>query len=67
MIGCWVGPYHHDEFATTYLFMKHRPIWKWSCYSPIGRSDAIVDDLRIKQREEQQLFEESVSSRGLSK
>lgn len=67
MIRCWVGSYHHDEFGETHFFIKHRPIWKWSFYSPIGMSDATLDNLSIKEREEQQLFEEFVSSRGLSK
>lgn len=63
----WLGVYHHDEFAETHLFLKHRPTWKWTFYSPIGMSDKTVDDLSKEQKEEQLLFEEFISSKGMSK
>ncbi|PTX20021.1 hypothetical protein C8N40_10393 [Pontibacter mucosus] len=63
----WLGVYHHDEFAETHLFIKHRPTWKWTFYSPIGMSDKKVEDLSIEQKKEQLLFEEFISSKGMSK
>jgi hypothetical protein len=63
----WTGVYHHDEFAETHFFIKHRPIWKWTFYSPIGMSDYQLNDLTEEQRTEQLLFEEFISSKGISK
>ncbi|KAA3438396.1 hypothetical protein [Rufibacter hautae] len=63
----WLGLYHHDEFAETHLFLKHRPIWKWIFYTPLGLSDLTMKDLSPEEQEEQRLFEEFFSSKGLSK
>lgn len=62
----WLGIYQHNEFATTHLFLKHRPTWKWSFHSPVGMSDDTLHDLTKEQREEQLLFNEFVSSKGYS-
>ncbi|WP_210464666.1 hypothetical protein [Rufibacter roseolus] len=63
----WLGLYHHDEFAETHLFLKHRPTLKWTFYSPLGMSDLTMKDLTPQEQEEQRLFEEFISSKGLSK
>ncbi len=63
----WVGVYHHDEYAETHIFIKHRPIWQWTFYSPIGMSNHQLDDLTEEQRKEQLLFEEFISSKGMSR
>ena len=63
----WLGVYIHDEFFETHLFVKHRPIWKWKFYSPIGMSDKTMDDLSLKEQEEQKLFDEFVRDHGMSR
>jgi hypothetical protein len=67
LIRLWFGIYHHDEYAETHLFFKHRPTLKWTFYSPIGMSNLELDDLDEEERREQLLFEEFVSSKGMSK
>ena len=62
----FVGVYSHDEFGGTNLFIKHRPIWKWSFYSPIGMSDIEIKDLSTKEQKEQLLFNEFITHKGLS-
>jgi hypothetical protein len=69
MILCrfWVGLYHHDEFAETHLFLKHRPTWKWMFYSPKGQSNLRIQDLSPEEQTEQKLFDEFVYSQGMSR
>ncbi|MER2997076.1 hypothetical protein [Pontibacter populi] len=67
LIRLWFGIYHHDEYAETHLFFKYRPTWKWTFYSPIGMSSLELEDLNEEERMEQILFEEFVSSKGMSK
>lgn len=63
----WFGVYDHNEFAETALFMKHRPIWKWKFYSPIGMSDVQLEDLSEEKQKEQLLFKEFVTDQHLSR
>lgn len=63
----WFGVYDHDEFAETELFMKHRPIWQWKFYSPIGMSDMRFEDLSEEKQKEQLLFKEFVTDQHLSR
>ena len=44
-IRFFCGVYIHDEFGEKHLFLKHRPIWKWKFYSPIGMSDLKMEEL----------------------
>jgi hypothetical protein len=67
MIRLWTGVYPHDEFAETHFFIKHRPTCKWTFYSPIGMSDNQLNNLTEERRVEQLLFEEFISSKGMSK
>ncbi|MCX2738913.1 hypothetical protein [Pontibacter anaerobius] len=67
VVRLWFGIYLHDEFGETHLFLKHRPTWKWEFYSPLGMSDLRIEDLPKEKRNEQLLFEEFVSSRGMSR
>lgn len=62
----FVGVYSHDEFGGTNLFIKHRPTWKWSFYSPIGMSDIEIKDLSTEEQKEQLLFNEFITNKGLS-
>lgn len=63
-IRLWCGVYQHDEFAgETYLFVKHRPIWKWWFYSPIGQSDDTLNGLGSAAQKEQLLYWEFVRDR----
>ncbi len=66
-IRLWLGVYTHDEFGGAHLFIKHRPIWKWSFYSPIGMSDLSEEDLTPEKREEQRWFHEFATARGMSR
>ncbi|WP_369995670.1 hypothetical protein [Winogradskyella sp.] len=63
----WIGIYEHDEFGSEHIFIKHRAIWKTYFYSPVGMSDLLISDLTIEKQKEQILFDEFVSSKGLSK
>jgi len=62
----WIGIYEHNEFSSTHIFLKHRPIWKWCFYSPIGMGE--LDKLTTpEQRNEQRLFDEFITQKGLSR
>ena len=62
------GVYRHNEFVwENYLFMKHRLIWKWRFYSPIGMSDLTLNDLTEEEKKEEILFNEFIIEQGLSK
>lgn len=65
-IRLFCGVYIHDEFADKHLFLKHRPIWKWKFYSPIGMSDLKIEELSKEERIEQKYFDEFVNEKGLS-
>lgn len=67
LLRFFTGIYDHDEFAETHFFIKHRPIWKWKFYSPIGQSDLKLEDLNLGDQKEQLLFDEFIRKRGLSK
>ena len=61
------GIYIHDEFGEPHFFIKHRPIWKWRFYSPIGQSDLKFEDLTHEAQKEQLFFNEFIRNRGLSR
>ncbi|MFP4845816.1 hypothetical protein [Winogradskyella sp. PE311] len=63
----WIGVYEHDEFGSTHIFIKYRPVWKSYFYSPIGMSDSLLIQFPSEKQIEQILFNEFVSSKGLSK
>jgi hypothetical protein len=48
------------------FFIKHRPVWKWEFYSPIGMSDMKIDELSKEKQIEQEYFNEFVLDQGLS-
>lgn len=54
------GVYVDDEFGDESLFIKHRPIWKWRFYSPIGMSDLKMEDLTKENQMEEQYYEEFI-------
>ncbi|MDX6188742.1 hypothetical protein SGQ83_05225 [Flavobacterium sp. Fl-318] len=60
------GVYNHDEFAESHFFIKHRPIWKWKFYSPLGMSDMKSEELSEEEQIEQKYFEEFIKERSLS-
>ena len=66
LIRFFCGVYIHDEFGEKHLFLKHRPIWKWKFYSPIGMSDLKMEELSKENQLEQNYFNAFVSKRGLS-
>ncbi|WP_281235034.1 hypothetical protein [Flavobacterium gelatinilyticum] len=65
-IRLFCGVYHHDEFAEKYFFVKYRPTWKWSFYSPIGMSDTKMEELSKEEQIEQKYFNEFIKGQGLS-
>lgn len=67
VIRLFAGVYIHDEFGETHFFLKHRPIWKWSFYSPVGQSDLKFEYLNNDDQKEQILFDEFIRERGLSR
>lgn len=67
LIRFFCGVYTHDEFCDDYLFVKYRPTWKWSFYSPIGMSDKKMEELSKKEQIEQKYFNEFITAQGHSK
>ncbi|WP_264529140.1 hypothetical protein [Flavobacterium sp. N502540] len=61
------GVYDHDEFAESHFFIKHRPIWKWNFYSPIGMSDKKNEELTQEEQIEQKYFNTFIKDQGLSR
>jgi len=61
------GIYQHDEYPESHFFIKHRPVWKWYFYSPIGMSDLKYSDLTKEQQKEQDYFDEFISKSGMSR
>lgn len=61
------GVYRHDEFPEKHFFIKHRPIWKWGFFSPIGQSDLTIQELTKEEQIEQKYFNEFVIDQGLSR
>ncbi len=64
-IRFYTGVYIHDEFGSKHFFIKHRPIWKWTFYSPIGMSDKNINDLSDTEKLEQKLFDEFITKQGI--
>lgn len=66
IIRFFCGVYIHDEFATKHLFIKYRPTWKLTFYSPIGMSDRKIEELSEEEQIDQKYFNEFVLDQGLS-
>jgi len=66
VVRLFFGVYADDEFGGSNLFVKHRPVWKWKFYSPIGMSDRKLEELSEEQKEEQVYFDEFVAKKRLS-
>lgn len=66
-IRLWFGVYVHDEFCDKHIFIKHKPVWKWKFYSPVGMSDLKLEDLSPEKQYEQKMFNEFIKEQGLSK
>lgn len=60
----FLGVYEHREFADKYLFLKHRPTFKFYFYAPLGESDGTLNDLDPELRYEEMMFQEFVEGRG---
>lgn len=54
------GVYVDDEFGDESLFIKHRPIWKWKFYSPIGMSDLKMENLTTEKQIEEKYYDEFI-------
>jgi hypothetical protein len=66
-IRLFCGVYIHDEFLERHFFIKHRPSWKWTFYSPLGMSDKKIEQLSEENQAEQKYFNEFVRDQGLSR
>ena len=66
-IRLFCGVYIHDEFLERHFFIKHRPTWKWTFYSPLGMSDNKIEDLSKEKQTEEKYFNEFVRDQGLSR
>ncbi|KQW98649.1 hypothetical protein [Flavobacterium sp. Root420] len=66
-IRLFCGIYIHDEFAEKHFFIKYRPCWKWTFYSPLGMSDNKIEELSEENQIEQKYFNEFVRNQGLSR
>jgi hypothetical protein len=58
------GVFQDREFATLYLFSKHRPSAKFFFYAPIGESDTHLEDLPSPKQYEEKAFDEFVYTGG---
>ncbi|WP_286969384.1 MULTISPECIES: hypothetical protein [unclassified Flavobacterium] len=67
IIRLFCGVYIHDEFAEKHLFIKYKPTWKWTFYSPIRMSDTKIEELSKEEQIEQQYFNEFIKDKGLSR
>ena len=59
-IRFFCGVYVHDKFAERHFFIKHRPTWKWTFYSPIGISNKKIEELSEENQIEQKYFNEFI-------
>lgn len=67
-VSLFVGVYEHREFANRYVFIKHRPAFKWYFYSPCGESDRTLASLAPDKAREETAFVEFVErGRGSSR
>jgi len=66
MAADWLslGLFQDREFATVYLFTKHRPSLKIFFYSPLGESDKRIEDLSRQKQNEETAFDEFVYKGG---
>ncbi|WP_316634420.1 hypothetical protein [uncultured Flavobacterium sp.] len=59
-IRLFCGVYVHDKFAERHFFIKYRPTWKWTFYSPIGISNKKIEELSKEDQIEQKYFNEFI-------
>jgi len=57
------GVYKDDEFAGKFFFIKHKPAWKWSFYSPRAMSDLPLTEMSEEQKKEQAMYDQFVPNR----
>jgi len=62
LIPVWLflGIFQDREFATLYLFTKHRPTLKFFFHAPLGESDNRIEDLPPQKQYEEKAFQEFV-------
>ena len=60
----FLGIYRDREFSDKYLFIKHRPTFKFNFYAPAGESDKKPEDLAPENRQEEIMFIEFVEKGG---
>ena len=58
------GIFQDREFATLYLFRKHRATLKIFFYAPLGESDNQINSLSPRKQNEEKAFNEFVYSGG---
>lgn len=57
------GIYKDDEFQGKFFFIKNKPTWKWSFYSPRAMSDTSLDEMSEKKKNEQLMYDKYVPNR----
>lgn len=60
----FLGIYRDREFGDRYIFIKHRPTFKFKFYAPLGESDYKLSDLNPVQRYEETMYREYVEEGG---
>ncbi|MET3730504.1 hypothetical protein [Moheibacter stercoris] len=63
IIRLFGGIYKDDEFQGKIFFIKHKPSWKWSFYSPRAMSDMTLEEMSEKKKKEQIQFDEFIPKR----
>ena len=60
----FLGVYGGREFGDKYLFLKHRPTFKFFFTAPLGESDGPLENLKPENRQEELLYQEFMEKKG---
>lgn len=63
LVRLFGGIFKDDEFQGKFFFIKNKPTWKWSFYSPRAMSDASLDEMSEKKKNEQLMYDKYVPNR----
>lgn len=63
LVRLFGGIYKDDEFQGKFFFIKNKPTWKWSFYSPRAMSDTALDEMSEKKKNEQLMYDKYVPNR----
>lgn len=54
----FVGVKEHPELKEYFVFLKYKPSFKATFYSPIGESDKQLEDLSVAEQKEELIYQE---------